>query len=58
MPHEAAAKIIFDGSGKHFDPEVVDAFLALDSDFQSIALRFADTETQLQQKRDFMDTVF
>ena len=58
MSHEAASKIIFEGSGKHFDPNVVDAFLALDNEFQTIARRYADTEVQLQQKRDFIDSAF
>ncbi len=46
MSHEEAAKIIVDGKGRHFDPDVVDAFLARQEEFQSIARRFADAGGQ------------
>ncbi len=42
MSHEEAAKIILEGKGRHFDPDVVDAFLARQEEFQDIARRFAD----------------
>lgn len=58
MPHDDAAKIIVEGSGKHFDPEVVDAFLALATEFQTIAVRYADSESDLAQKAEFRDSVF
>ncbi|MBF0094855.1 MAG: two-component system response regulator [Alphaproteobacteria bacterium] len=35
--HEAAKALIVDGRGKHFDPEIVDAFLALETEFQEIS---------------------
>jgi putative two-component system response regulator len=44
MPHEKAVGIIADGRGSHFDPEVVDAFLAVQDTFRNIALTFADRE--------------
>ncbi len=44
MSHEQAAKVIVEGSGTHFDPDIVDAFLAVAADFRSIAARFADPE--------------
>ncbi len=37
--HEVAAKIIIDGSGAHFDPRVVDAFIAKQQLFQEIKRR-------------------
>jgi putative two-component system response regulator len=37
--HEVAAKIIIDGSGAHFDPRVVDAFIAKQEVFQDIKRR-------------------
>lgn len=40
--HERAVKIIIEGNGVHFDPDVVDAFLALEQEFVAIAKRFAD----------------
>jgi putative two-component system response regulator len=36
--------IIREGRGAHFDPEMVDAFLAIAEDFRAIAERYADTE--------------
>lgn len=39
MPHEKAAMIILEGRGGHFDPEIVDAFDALQSAFRDIAAR-------------------
>ena len=40
--HEQARDIIVKGRGQHFDPDVVDAFLALEEEFRGIAQRFAD----------------
>jgi response regulator RpfG family c-di-GMP phosphodiesterase len=42
FPHEKAVEIIKDGSGKHFDPAMVDAFLACADEFQAIAAQFKD----------------
>jgi putative two-component system response regulator len=39
---ERATGIIVEGRGKHFDPDVVDAFLAIKTEFQEIALRYSD----------------
>jgi len=42
FPHEKARQIILEGSGSHFDPEVVAAFQAVEEEFLSIAAAFAD----------------
>ena len=42
MPHEEAARIIAEGRCRHFDPDVVDAFLAVQTEFRQIAARFGD----------------
>mgnify|MGYP006283091361 CR=1 FL=1 len=42
FPHEQAVDIIAQGRGRHFDPDVCDAFLATQAAFQTIAARFAD----------------
>ena len=39
MSHAQAAEIIVAGRGQHFDPDVVDAFLAIQDEFQAIARR-------------------
>jgi len=57
MTHAQASKIIVDGRGTHFDPDVVDAFLALGDEFQAIALRYADSDNDLQTKAAYLDSV-
>jgi putative two-component system response regulator len=42
IPHAQARAIIAAGRGQHFDPDIVDAFLSMESEFQEIALRYAD----------------
>lgn len=37
MPHERAREIILEGRGTHFDPAVVDAFLAAEAEFEAVA---------------------
>jgi putative two-component system response regulator len=51
LPHEEAVRIITEGRGRHFDPDVVDAFLELQSVFRNIALTFADCEEERQMLR-------
>jgi putative two-component system response regulator len=51
-PHEKAVEIITEGKGTHFDPDIVDAFLALGSTFRNIALTFADFD----EEREMLDT--
>jgi len=46
MPHAKAVAIIREGRGTHFDPDVVDAFLALEDTFRNIALTFADCDEE------------
>jgi putative two-component system response regulator len=54
MPFDAAVRIISDSSGTHFDPDVVDAFLASQAVFQNILARYADTEESLRLKLNNM----
>ena len=44
FPHAKAVDIIREGRGKHFDPDVVDAFLAIADEFNAIAERYSDSE--------------
>ncbi|NMG28727.1 response regulator [Aromatoleum evansii] len=46
MPLEQATDIILAGRGRHFDPDVVDAFLACRDEFASIATRYAEPEPE------------
>jgi putative two-component system response regulator len=45
--HEVARNLIVQGRGTHFDPAVIDAFIALEQDFIDIAKRFSDNDTEL-----------
>jgi len=42
MPHEKAVEIIQKDSGTHFDPSVVEAFLALEKEFAAIAKEYSN----------------
>ena len=43
--HQQAVQIIWESSGSHFDPEVVQAFLAVEESFRKISRRFTDEMT-------------
>lgn len=45
-PHDEAVRIIERGKGTHFDPDVVDAFLQIESEFKQLALRNVDNDEQ------------
>ena len=42
MSHDEAVTIMIDGRGRHFDPDVVDAFAEINEQFREIAARYAD----------------
>lgn len=44
--HEDAKRIILEGRGTHFDPDVIDSFLACEEQFIRIHERFADVDTE------------
>jgi putative two-component system response regulator len=44
FPHDEAVRIITEGRGAHFDPDVVDAFLAIRHKVRAIAVKFADPD--------------
>lgn len=46
MTHEAATDIIRAGRGTHFDPDIVDAFLATQEEFKAVAKQFSDKTSQ------------
>ncbi|MBS4098282.1 MAG: two-component system response regulator [Sulfuricella sp.] len=50
MPHEQAVQIIAQGKGSHFDPDVVDAFLEITEEFQTIAGHFSDSDQTMAEK--------
>ncbi len=54
VPHDRAVQEIFQGRGAHFDPDMADAFIEIQDEFAAIATQFADDETLLQQKMEYM----
>jgi len=48
MPHERAVAIISEGRGRHFDPVIVDAFMAVHAQFDQsrVALQAVDEEAE------------
>jgi putative two-component system response regulator len=40
--HEVSCELMIKGRGSHFDPDVLDAFIAISGEFHAIALRYAD----------------
>jgi putative two-component system response regulator len=55
MAHEQALAIIGEGSGQHFDPDVVQALLDQAERFREIALRYADSAPASSGKADAPD---
>jgi putative two-component system response regulator len=55
MPHEKAVQIIAASKGSHFDPDMVDVFLQIHEEFRAIAARFADTDIDMEKKKEQLD---
>ena len=56
FPHTKAVGIILDGRGSHFDPDVVDAFAAIESEFRAIAERFIDSDQDILEKQKQLES--
>ncbi len=54
MSHENAVKIMTDGRGIHFDPDMLDAFLDIQEEFRSIAQRFNDSDADMKKKESYL----
>lgn len=54
VSHERAVQVIAEARGAHFDPAVVDAFLAVQDTLRSIAVRHADSDADMQQKIEYL----
>jgi putative two-component system response regulator len=55
MPHEKAVSIIVEGKGTHFDADMVDAFTELQEEFRAIAKRYADSDEDMELKKQQLD---
>jgi putative two-component system response regulator len=49
MTHEMAVSIILPGKSAHFDPDIVDAFIEIQDEFRAIAIRYADSDQDMNQ---------
>jgi len=50
LPHAQSVAIIREGRGRHFDPDMVDAFLDIQDEFYAIAERYKDGEEDVAAK--------
>lgn len=50
MPHDEAVNIMLEGKGKHFDPDVIDAFMHCQEQFKEVGEKYADSEADLLKK--------
>ena len=57
MPHAKAVLIIAGSRGTHFDPDIADAFLELSELFNDIALRFADSDEDMDKKARSLELI-
>lgn len=55
MKHEQAVKIISESKGTQFDPDIVDAFVEIHEEFQSIAYTYADSDKDLRKRIDYLE---
>ena len=54
MPHEKAVQIMVVGRGTHFDADMFDAFIDIQEEFRAIALRFVDSDADMDKKKDYL----
>jgi len=53
LPHAQALEMVKMASGKHFDPDVVEAFMAIQENVQAISVAFPDSEEDFLKKLKF-----
>ncbi len=54
MAHEKAVDIMVVGRGTHFDADMLDAFIEIQEEFRAIALRFMDSDADMDKKMDYL----
>ena len=50
LSHDDAVAVIVEGSGAHFDPDLVAGFVELESEFRAIAQQFSDSDAKIRAK--------
>jgi putative two-component system response regulator len=53
LTHTEATALILAGKGKHFDPDIVDAFMAIRDQFQAISAQYGDSDNDMQEKAQY-----
>ncbi len=56
FPHEDCVRAIRDGAGTQFDPDLVEVFLEIESEFAAIAIRFANDASAKAERLDSQGT--
>jgi putative two-component system response regulator len=54
LSHDESVSIINRLRGKHFDADVVDAFLEIHPNFDAIAMTYSDSNEDLEKKANYM----
>jgi putative two-component system response regulator len=57
MSHEKAVQIMIEGRGTHFDADMFDAFIDIQEEFRAIALRFVDSNADMEKKKEYLAQV-
>jgi putative two-component system response regulator len=52
--HERAVELIAEGRGKHFDPDIADAFMEIREEFRTIAMKFGDSDSDIERQAERM----
>ena len=51
IAHTVAMEIMIEGRGQHFDPDILDAFVAMEDEVRTIAARFHDTSEDIAKAK-------
>jgi putative two-component system response regulator len=57
MPHVKAVEIIREGRGKHFDPDIVDAFLEVQEECRLIASHYVDGDAEIHEQTQRLEWI-
>ena len=52
--HERAVELISEGRGRHFDPDITDAFMEIREEFRTIAKKFGDSDRDIARQAERM----
>lgn len=55
LSHQQAVEVIADERGKKFDPDIIDAFLGVNAEFNQIAYTYADNTKDFEKTIDYLE---